>query len=232
MPAISVEVSKRADANLIDTVKQIRAVVERERASFPQQVKLFYTQDQTPDAQAQVTEMEGNIVAALAIVGAAVVAALGLRSGIIVAAAIPLAFLFGMIVVYLMGFSFNFMVMFGLLLGLGMIVDGSVVVTEYADRKMAEGVDRKEAYRLAATRMFPPVAASVATTLAAFLPLMFWPGIAGKFMSFLPVTVFAVLIGSLIYAMFTFIFFALEGAIDEFAISATRRDFGRVKDWL
>ena len=202
IPAISLEISKRAEANLIDTVQQIRAVVERERQSYPRSVKLFYTQDETPHAKAQVTEMEGNIVAALAIVGAAVVAALGLRSGVIVAAAIPLAFLFGMIVVYLMGFTFNFMVMFGLLLGLGMIVDGSVVVTEYADRKMAEGIPRKEAYSLAATRMFPPVFASVATTLAAFLPLMFWPGIAGKFMSFLPVTVFAVLIGSLIYAMF------------------------------
>jgi multidrug efflux pump len=202
IPAISVEVSKRAEANLIDTVRQVRRVVERERASYPQKVNIFYTQDQTPHAEAQVTEMEGNIAAALAIVGAAVVAALGLRSGIIVAAAIPLAFLFGLIVVYLMGFSFNFMVMFGLLLGLGMIVDGSVVVTEFADRKMAEGLHRKEAYALAAKRMFPPVFASIATTLAAFLPLMFWPGIAGKFMSFLPVTVFAVLIGSLIYAMF------------------------------
>jgi multidrug efflux pump len=202
IPAISIEVSKRAEANLIDTVRQIREVVERERAAYPQKVQLFYTQDQTPRAQEQVTEMEGNIVAALAIVLAAVVAALGMRSGIIVAAAIPLAFLFGLIVVYLMGYSFNFMVMFGLLLGLGMIVDGSVVVTEYADRKMAEGHHRKEAYSLAAKRMFPPVFASVATTLAAFLPLMFWPGIPGKFMSFLPVTVFAVLIGSLIYAMF------------------------------
>ncbi len=202
IPAISVEVAKRSDANLIKTVEQVRAVVERERANYPKKVQVFYTQDQTPNAKEQVVEMEGNIMAALIIVGAAVVAALGLRSGIIVAAAIPLAFLFGLIIVYLVGFTFNFMVMFGLLLGLGMIVDGSVVVTEYADRKMAEGIHRKEAYALAAKRMFPPVFASVATTLAAFLPLMFWPGIPGKFMSFLPVTVFAVLVGSLLYAMF------------------------------
>ena len=201
-PAISVEVSKRAAANLIDTVREVRAVVERERKGYPDKVNLFYTQDESPLAQEQVTEMEGNIVAALALVGAVVVAALGLRSGIIVAAAIPLSFLFGLIVVYLKGFSFNFMVMFGLLLGLGMIVDGSVVVTEFAVRKMAEGMPRKQAYSVAVKRMFPPVASSVATTLAAFLPLMFWPGIPGKFMSFLPVTVFAVLVGSLIYAMF------------------------------
>ena len=202
VPSISVEVSKRADANLISTVEHVRTIVERERATYPKKVQVFYTQDQTPTAKAQVVEMEGNIVSALVIVGAAVVAALGLRSGIIVAAAIPLSFLFGLIIVYLQGFSFNFMVMFGLLLGLGMIVDGSVVVTEYADRKMAEGLDRRTAYSLAAKRMFPPVFSSVATTLAAFLPLMFWPGIPGKFMSFLPVTVFAVLIGSLFYAMF------------------------------
>ena len=202
IPAISIEVSKRADANLITTVAKVREIVERERAAYPKKVQVFYTQDQTPFAKAQVVEMEGNIVAALVIVGAAVVAALGLRSGIIVAASIPMAFLFGLIIVYLQGFTFNFMVMFGLLLGLGMIVDGAVVVTEYADRKMAEGVDRKTAYSLAAKRMFPPVFSSVATTLAAFLPLMFWPGIPGKFMSFLPWTVFAVLVGSLIYAMF------------------------------
>ena len=202
IPAISIEVTKRSDANLIDTVRRIRAVVERERKSYPTKVSLFFTQDNSPNALEQVTEMEGNIIAALALVGAVVVAALGVRSGIIVAAAIPLSFLFGLIVVYLKGFSFNFMVMFGLLLGLGMIVDGSVVVTEFAVRKMAEGMPRKEAYSLAVKRMFPPVASSVATTLAAFLPLIFWPGTAGKFMSFLPVTVFAVLIGSLIYAMF------------------------------
>ena len=93
------------------------------------------------------------------------------------------------------------MVMFGMLLGLGMLIDGAIVVTEYADRKMVEGFDRRSAYALAAKRMLWPVTASVATTLAAFLPLMFWPGVSGQFMGHLPVTVLTVLSGSLLYAL-------------------------------
>jgi multidrug efflux pump len=126
---------------------------------------------------------------------------MGLRSGIIVGLGIPVSFLFSLIFIYLLGYTFNFMVMFGMLLGLGMLIDGAIVVTEYADRKMTEGFDNRSAYALAAKRMFWPVTASVATTLAAFLPLMFWPGISGKFMRYLPVTVFTVLSGSLLYAL-------------------------------
>ena len=130
-----------------------------------------------------------------------VVAAMGIRSGLIVGFGIPASFLFSLIFIYLLGYSFNFMVMFGMLLGLGMLIDGAIVVTEYADRKMIEGLASQDAYLAAAKRMFWPVTASIATTLAAFLPLMFWPGISGKFMRFLPVTVFTVLSGSLLYAL-------------------------------
>ncbi|MFM7119135.1 MAG: efflux RND transporter permease subunit, partial [Gammaproteobacteria bacterium] len=130
-----------------------------------------------------------------------VVAAMGLRSGIIVGLSIPMSFLFALIFLHMIGYTFNFMVMFGMLLGLGMLVDGAIVVTEYADRKMAEGFHRRAAYAMAAKRMFWPVTASTATTLAAFLPLMFWPGVSGKFMQYLPVTVFTVLIGSLLYCL-------------------------------
>jgi multidrug efflux pump len=109
--------------------------------------------------------------------------------------------LFSVIIIYLLGYTFNFMVMFGMLLGLGMLIDGAIVVTEYADRKMSEGLDHREAYSEAVKRMFWPVTASTATTLAAFLPLIFWPGISGQFMRYLPVTVFTVLSGSLLYAL-------------------------------
>ena len=199
--SISIEVSKRADANLVDTVAQVRAVVERYRDRLPARVQLFYTQDQAPFARDQVRELQGNIVTALALVMVLVVAAIGMRSGMIVGAAIPVSFLFALVFVWLLGYTFNFMVMFGMLLGLGMLIDGAIVITEYADRKMAEGMSPREAYANSATRMFWPVTASVATTLAAFLPLMFWPGVSGKFMRYLPVTVFFVLTGSLLYAL-------------------------------
>jgi multidrug efflux pump len=102
------------------------------------------------------------------------------------------------------------MVMFGLLLALGMLIDGAIVVVEFADRKMAEGKSSRQAYVYAMQRMFWPVIASTLTTLAAFLPLMFWPGVTGGFMKYLPVTVFAVLLGSLAYAL---IFVPVLGAL-------------------
>ena len=199
--AISIYVSKRSDANLVDAVAQVRKVAERHRPLLPANIRLFYTQDQAPFAIDQVTELQGNIVTALVLVMVLVVAAIGLRSGIIVGAAIPVSFLFALIFVWLAGYTFNFMVMFGMLLGLGMLIDGAIVVTEYADRKMAEGMSPRDAYAHSATRMFWPVTASVGTTLAAFLPLVLWPGVAGKFMRYLPVTVFFVLTGSLLYAL-------------------------------
>jgi multidrug efflux pump len=202
VPAISIQVTKRVSANLIDTVAEVRETVEAMRGDFPTGMRVFFTQDQAPDSQQQVDELTGNIVTALALVMTIVVGALGLRSGFLVGFAIPTSFLFSVILLNLIGYSFNFMVMFGMLLGLGMLIDGAIVVTEYADRKMAEGVGRRDAYALAAKRMFWPVTASTATTLAAFLPLIFWPGVSGKFMMYLPVTVFCVLVGSLAYALF------------------------------
>ncbi len=198
---ISLRVTKRANANVIETVNAVKAVVERHRPGIPSRVDVFYSQDQAPFASQQVNELQGNILTALALVMVLVVAAMGFRSGVIVGLGIPVSFLFALIFVYLLGYTFNFMVMFGMLLGLGMLVDGAIVVTEYADRKMTEGFDRRAAYAMAAKRMFWPVTASVATTLAAFLPLMFWPGVSGKFMRYLPVTVFTVLTGSLAYAL-------------------------------
>jgi len=120
---------------------------------------------------------------------------------LLVTLAVPFSFFFAFIIITALGFTYNFMVIFGLLLGLGMLIDGAIVMVEYADRKMAEGLDSKEAYKDAVNRMFWPIMASTATTLAAFLPIMFWPGVAGQFMSYLPITVFAVLIGSLFYAL-------------------------------
>ncbi len=200
-PTISLQLVKRSNANILSTIAAAKAAVDEYRPQLPGRVDIFYTSDQAPFAQGQVTELQGNIFTALGLVMVVVVAAMGFRSGIIVGLGIPISFLFSLIFVYLLGYTFNFMVMFGMLLGLGMLIDGAIVVTEYADRKMVEGYQRRSAYILASRRMFWPVTASIATTLAAFLPLMFWPGVPGKFMRYLPVTVFTVLSGSLLYAL-------------------------------
>ena len=199
--AITINVTKRADANVIDSVEQVLAVVAAARPTIPAGIEVIPSQNQAEFAELQVRELEGNILTALALVMMLVVAAMGFRSGLIVGLGIPVSLLFAVIIIYLLGYTFNFMVMFGMLLGLGMLIDGAIVVTEYADRMMGDGMDHRAAYAEAVKRMFWPVTASTATTLAAFLPLMFWPGTAGQFMSYLPVTVFTVLIGSLLYAL-------------------------------
>ena len=198
---ITVEVQKRADANVIDTAAAVLEIVEETRKRTPPTIRIVPSQNTAEFARIQVTELQGNIMTALALVMVIVVAAMGFRSGVIVGLGIPVSLLFSVIIIYLLGYTFNFMVMFGMLLGLGMLIDGAIVVTEYADRKMGEGLDHREAYSEAVRRMFWPVTASTATTLAAFLPLIFWPGVSGQFMRYLPVTVFTVLSGSLLYAL-------------------------------
>lgn len=199
---ISVAVKMRANGNAIDTVAGVLDVVEDFRARTPASIDIVTSQNQAEFAAQQVTELQGNIMTALALVMVLVVAAMGFRSAVIVGLGIPVSLLFSVIIIYLLGYTFNFMVMFGMLLGLGMLIDGAIVVTEYADRRMSEGMDHREAYTDAVKRMFWPVTASTATTLAAFLPLIFWPGTPGQFMRYLPVTVFTVLTGSLLYALF------------------------------
>jgi len=201
MQAISLEITKRVEANLIDVSAQVKALTEERRLNYPKEVNVFYTSDQAPNAERQVNELIGNVITAMMLVMILVVGALGLRSGLLVSMGIPVSFLCSYIVLLQIGYSFNFMVMFGMLLALGMLIDGAIVIVEYADRKMVEGYEKKEAYALSARRMFWPVVASVATTLAAFLPLFLWPGVSGRFMVHLPVTVFAVLVGSLGYAL-------------------------------
>lgn len=199
--AMYIEVKKRPDANVITASDAVLEIVEKMTPQLPPSIRVQPSLITSEFAEVQVTELQGNIMTALALVMVIVVAAMGFRSGVIVGLGIPVSLLFSVIIIYLLGYTFNFMVMFGMLLGLGMLIDGAIVVTEYADRRMSEGADHKAAYAEAVKRMFWPVTASTATTLAAFLPLMFWPGIPGQFMSYLPVTVFTVLSGSLLYAL-------------------------------
>ena len=199
--AIAVEITKRLNANTIDTVLEVRDLVALHADRIPQHVDVEYVFDTSTGIKETVDELSGNVVSAMALVMVIVVASLGFRSGMLVGFGIPFSLLGSGIVVYLMGFSFNFMVIFGLLLSLGMLIDGALVVTEYASRKLSEGASTYDAYVGAARRMAIPIIVSTLTTLAAFLPLMFWPGVVGDFMAILPVTVFSVLIWSLVFSL-------------------------------
>lgn len=200
--AILLEVNKRTGGNQIQVSREVRGLIAELESRIPPGIEVQFALDQSEFSEALVSEMSGNIVTAMALVMVIVVAALGFRSGALVGLGIPFSLLMSLIGLDYLHYSFNIMVMFGMMLALGMLIDGSIVVTEFADRKMAEGMSSRAAYYISVKRMFWPVVASTATTLAAFLPLMFWPGVAGDFMGYLPVTVFWVLLASLLYALF------------------------------
>ena len=200
-PAIALEVSKRTGENIIETIGQVRAVVEAERRGWPLELQVIFSSDQSSEIRNMLTDLQNNVISAVLLVMIVVVAALGLRTAGLVGVAIPGSFLTGILVLSVAGLTVNIVVLFSLILAVGMLVDGAIVVTEYADRKMVEGNHRRVAYALAAKRMAWPIIASTATTLAAFLPLMFWPGVVGEFMKFLPITLIATLSASLLMAL-------------------------------
>ena len=200
-PSITLNVMKRTGANLVEAMAEIDAVVHGMLPDLPPAVSVSYINNTAPMVIEQNLGLQGNMATAMVLVLIVVIATVGVRSGLLVTLAVPFSFFFAFIIISLLDFTYNFMVIFGMLLGLGMLIDGAIVMVEYADRKMAEGLQSRDAYREAVRRMFWPIVASTATTLAVFLPIMFWPGVAGQFMSYLPITVFAVLIGSLFYAL-------------------------------
>ena len=200
-PAVALEVSKRTGENIIDTIEAVRAVVEEERALWPEMVQVSFSQDRSKDIRTMLKDLQNNVISAVLLVMIVVVGALGLRTAGLVGVAIPGSFLTGILVLSVLGLTVNIVVLFSLILAVGMLVDGAIVVTEYADRKMSEGLDRKIAYAMAAKRMAWPIIASTATTLAAFMPLLFWPGVVGEFMKYLPITLVATLAASLMMAL-------------------------------
>ena len=204
-PAVALEVSKRTGENIIETVARVRATVEASRAVWPEalrdSISVAYLQDKSDDIRLMLSDLQNNVLSAVVLVMVIIVAALGLRTAGLVGIAIPGSFLTAILILYLFGFTVNIVVLFSLILAVGMLVDGAIVVTEYADRKMAEGEGKATAYGLAAKRMAWPITASTATTLAAFLPLLFWPGVVGQFMKFLPITLLVTLTASLAMAL-------------------------------
>ena len=199
--SLTLEISKRVGENIIQTVELVRDVVEEDRKNWPPGIQINYFQDKSKMIRDMLSELQNNVVTAVLLVMIVIVGALGLRAGLLVGVAIPGSFLMGILVLYSAGMTLNMVVLFGLILSVGMLVDGAIVVTEYADRKMTEGLHRKEAYALAAKRMAWPVTASTATTLAAFVPLLFWTGLFGEFMKYLPITLIATLSASLFMAL-------------------------------
>ena len=200
-PTIALEIRKSTGANVIDAVAAAQRVIEEARADWPEALRVDYLQNQAEDIEDVLGDLENNVIAAILLVMLTIVLALGVRASILVAIAIPGAFLSGILAVQTLGFTLNIVVLFSLILVIGMLVDGAIVVVELAQRLLSRGETRKEAFKRAAIRMAWPVTAAISTTLAVFVPLLFWPGMAGEFMQYLPATVIVTLTASLLMAL-------------------------------
>jgi multidrug efflux pump len=200
-PAVALEVTKRIGTNINDTLEDVRALVAVEQENWPANIQVSFSQDKSQQIRDMLKDLQNNVLAAVLLVMIVVVAALGLRTAGLVGVSIPGSFLAGILVPAFAGLTINIVVLFGLIMAVGMLVDGTIVVVELADRKMAEGLPRELAYAAAAKRMAWPITAATATTLAAFMPLLFWPGIVGEFMKYLPITLIATLTASLFMAL-------------------------------
>ena len=202
---VTLQIIKRKGVNLISTVSLVKEKVEQIVSEWEPELRdaitIDYSSDQSRQVSDMVSQLEGSVLTAIALVMIVVLAALGIRSALLVGFAIPTSFLLAFALMGISGITISNMVMFGLILAVGMLVDGAIVVVEYADKRIAEGTGPMEAYGSAAKRMFWPIVSSTATTLCAFLPMLFWPGVPGEFMRMLPITLIYVLSASLLVAL-------------------------------
>ncbi|NVO55692.1 efflux RND transporter permease subunit [Rhodobacteraceae bacterium B1Z28] len=228
-PTVALQVVKRKGFNLIDTVEQVKATVAEAQTKWPAElqaaVDVGTSNDQSRIVGSMVSQLEGSVLTAIALVMIVVLASLGSRAALLVGFAIPTSFLLCFAFLAVMGVSISNIVMFGLILAVGMLVDGAIVVVEYADKRIKDGVGPMHAYVEAAQRMFWPIVSSTATTLCAFLPMLFWPGVPGEFMGMLPVTLIFVLSASLIVAL---IYLPVMGGVS----GRLSRVFDRASTWL
>ncbi|SMQ61530.1 multidrug efflux pump [Devosia lucknowensis] len=209
-PALILGVAKKLGTNIIDVSDKVRQVTEETAKDWPSGVTYSFFLDQAETTTALFRSLEAAVLTAVALVLITCVATLGVRPAIMIGMSIPLSFMMAFLVAQGLGMTINMMVMFGLVIAVGVLVDDPVVVVEYAERKLMEGIPKKEAFIMAMRKMFVPVVGATATTLGAFIPLLFWPGIIGKFMSYLPMIVIIVMVASFISAL---IFMPVIGSI-------------------
>ncbi len=199
--SVTLAIKKRTGENIIAVADQVFALLEGARGVLPPGVTLSVTLNQSKDIRRMVAELENNILTGLILVVAVLFLFLGLRNSLFVAMAIPFSMLLSFIVIQATGMTLNMVVLFSLILALGMLVDNAIVIVENIYRHMQEGKGRVEAAREAAGEVGWPVISSTLTTLCAFFPMTFWPGLMGEFMRFLPLTLIITLSASLFVAL-------------------------------
>jgi multidrug efflux pump len=209
-PAVALQVKKRIGENVLEINEKVRLEAEEYVENLSENIEINFTSDNSDYILEMLKSLQAAVTNAIISVMILVIGALGIRSALMVGISIPTSFLMAISLLALSGGYINMMVMFGLLVSVGLLVDGSIVMVEYADRKMAEGLNRLDAYTQSYKRMIWPIISSTATTLAAFLPLILWPGVSGQFMKWMPFMVSLVLVSSLFSAL---IFIPVMGSI-------------------
>ncbi len=200
-PAIAIDVKKRIGANLIETVDAVKAVATAFEKNLPEGTVVSFSQDKSTSIRQLLGDLQNHVLIAVILVFIVILYSLSGRASLLIGLAIPTSFLLGILMLQMAGFTVNIVVLFSLILAVGMLVDDAIIVTEFAERRMTEGMDKKEAYALAARRMAGPVIAATMTRVAAFSPLLFWPGIVGEFMKYMPITLIVTLSASMLYAL-------------------------------
>jgi len=199
--AIAIEVKKRVGANLVETVDAVKQVSNEFVKNLPEGVSVSFSQDKSVMIRDMLDELQNHVLIAVILVFIVVLYLLSGRASLLIGLAVPASFLMGIFLLSLLGYTVNMVVLFSLILAVGMLVDDAIIVTEFAERRMTEGMPRAEAFELAAKRMAGPVIAATMTRIAAFSPLLFWPGIVGEFMKYLPITLIVTLAASMAYAL-------------------------------
>jgi len=200
-PAIALEIKKRTGANLVETVEQVKAIADEAQKMMPEGMTVTYTQDKSVFINQLLNDLQNHVLIAVILVFIVILYALSGRASLLIGLAIPSSFLMGILALAMMGYTINMIVLFSLILAVGMLVDDAIIVTEYAERRMNEGMPKELAFEEAAKRMAGPVIAATMTRIAAFSPLLFWPGIIGDFMKYLPITLIVTLAASMLYAL-------------------------------
>lgn len=199
--AMVLAVKKKVGVNIIETIDGVQALVNERAKLWPVGLQHEYILNQSKQIKDMLRDLLNNVLSGIILVMVIILAAMGFRSSLLVGLAIPGSFVTGILALNLMGYTLNIVVLFSLILVVGMLVDGAIVVVELADRRIKQGLSAKQAFSYAASRMAWPVIAATATTLVVFMPLMFWPGVVGQFMKYLPTTVLICLTASLFMAL-------------------------------
>ncbi|MBK6566852.1 MAG: efflux RND transporter permease subunit [Saprospiraceae bacterium] len=201
LPVISLDVIKRRGQNLLDAADNIKKEIEIAKPNLPKDLKISIFNDQSVNTRNEVNNLENSIISGVILVTLILLFFLGLRNANMVGLAIPISMLLGIMILNLMGVTLNIVVLFGLILALGMLVDNSIVAVENMYRYVQNGYSPMKAARYGVGEIAVPIISSTATTLAAFIPLGFWPGIMGEFMKYFPITLIIVLSSSLFVAL-------------------------------